>query len=298
MKKKINNEEFVEKLKIINPYIIALEKYQGAKTKIKFKCLKCGQEWDAQPSNIIYLGQGCPKCYGNIKRTNEQFIEELKQINPNIMPLEEYKNLSTNIKCMCLNDDCGLVWYASPRRLLHRKHGCPKCGKRHKRTTKEYKQELKDKNIQVECLGEYKNVHTSILHRCLNCGNEWNVQPHHLLRGDSCPKCISSKGEQFIRKVLLSNNIIFKEQYRFDDCKNIRSLPFDFYLPSQNMCIEYDGEQHYQPVEAFGGKDSFCKRQENDKIKTKYCQDNNIKLLRIPYWDFDNIGNILDKELG
>ena len=236
------------------------------------------------------------------KKSNEQFIKELKQINPKIMPLEEYKNLNTNIQCMCLNDDCGLIWYASPRRLLYRKHGCPKCGKRHKRTTDEYQQELKDKNIQVQCLGEYKNVHIPILHKCLNCGNEWDVQPHHLLRGDNCPKCISSKGEKYIRDFLLLNNTVFNEQYKFNDCKNTRPLPFDFYLSDYNMCIEYDGQQHYKVV-CFGGiseeeaQQNLEIRKINDKIKTQYCKENNIKLLRIPYWEFNNIENILKKEL-
>ena len=62
-------------------------------------------------------------------------------------------------------------------------------------------------------------------------------------------------------------------------------MPFDFYLPDYNICIEYDGEEHFQPVEFFGGEEKFQRRIENDEIKNNYCKNNNIKLIRIPYFD-------------
>lgn len=74
-------------------------------------------------------------------------------------------------------------------------------------------------------------------------------------------------------------------------------LPFDFYIPKNNILIEYDGEQHYKSVKMWGGDNAFEKRKLHDSIKTKYCLDNKIKLLRIPYWDFDNIDEILNSEL-
>ena len=66
---------------------------------------------------------------------------------------------------------------------------------------------------------------------------------------------------------------------------------------SINCLVEYDGEQHFQNREFFGGEEAFKKRQHNDQIKNQYCKDNNIKLIRIPYWDFDNIEDILNEEL-
>ena len=64
------------------------------------------------------------------------------------------------------------------------------------------------------------------------------------------------------------------------------------------MCIEYDGQQHFEPNEYFGGQKHFNILKRHDNIKDEYCQDNKIKLVRIPYWDFDNIENILANELG
>ena len=79
------------------------------------------------------------------------------------------------------------------------------------------------------------------------------------------------------------NNVEFIEQYKFKECKDKRELPFDFYLPNNNICIEYNGEQHYKPINKFGGADSFKIQQEHDKIKRNYCLEHNITLLEIPY---------------
>ena len=87
------------------------------------------------------------------------------------------------------------------------------------------------------------------------------------------------------------------EQYKFKDCVYIDKLVFDFYIPSLNICIEYDGEGHYKPFRFSKDKKAMQKKLEEtqirDKIKDKYCKENNIKLIRIPYFEFDNIDEIL-----
>ena len=93
------------------------------------------------------------------------------------------------------------------------------------------------------------------------------------------------------------NNIDFEFQKRFKNCKDKNTLPFDFYIISKNICIEFDGEQHNNIIEYFGGKKGFRSRQRRDQIKNKFCKDNNISLVRIPYRDIDNIEQILDKSL-
>ena len=98
-------------------------------------------------------------------------------------------------------------------------------------------------------------------------------------------------------KYLDSRNIKYESQYKFNDCKSKTKLPFDFYIPSKNIVIEYDGRQHFEPIDYFGGFNSFVEGKIRDTIKTIYCKENNIKLIRIAYWDFDNIEEILEKEL-
>lgn len=90
---------------------------------------------------------------------------------------------------------------------------------------------------------------------------------------------------------LIKNNVKFDRQYRFSDCKSRYPLPFDFYLTEHNICIEYNGIQHYEPVPYFGGKKYFTKVCKHDKIKSDYCVINNIKLIVIKY--NENIEDVL-----
>jgi very-short-patch-repair endonuclease len=123
--------------------------------------------------------------------------------------------------------------------------------------------------------------------RC-DCGNISEVSlgqltRHHTL---SCGCRHQSKWEMMIRDFLSSLDVDFKEQYRFEDCWNQKHsdrLPFDFYLPTHNIIIEYDGEHHFTPVKGWGGEDKFKITQQNDLIKNQYCFYNNITLLRLPY---------------
>ena len=89
------------------------------------------------------------------------------------------------------------------------------------------------------------------------------------------------------------NNIIFDTQYWFNDCINPQTnckLLFDFYLPSYQCLIEYDGEQHFKYTnQGWNNKDHFEQVQYRDEIKNQYCKEKGIKLIRIPYWDYDKI---------
>ena len=119
-----------------------------------------------------------------------------------------------------------------------------------------------------------------------------------------CPYCferkniIFSKGERKVKDILESMNICYLRQYTFDDCRDINKLPFDYYLPNINKCIEYDGEQHFFPVNFNGISDEETEKKflitiNHDQIKDTYCKNHNIDLLRIPYYDFENMENII-----
>lgn len=141
---------------------------------------------------------------------------------------------------------------------------------------------------------------------CNDCGDVFTTSYCAFMQhgGQVCPNCSSiiSKGERCVRDYLEKNNLKFYMQFRFDDCRNICPLPFDFYLPEYNVCIEYDGEGHYIPIRRGDMSDEDAHElldniHYRDGIKTTYCEQNAIKLIRIPYWDFNNIQNILAKEL-
>ena len=118
-------------------------------------------------------------------------------------------------------------------------------------------------------------------------------------QNQGCPHCcyIKSKKEKEISNYLIENNIEFVFQKKFDDCKDANVLPFDFYIPSKNLIIEYDGRHHYISIPKFGGDEYLEIVKKHDEIKNKYCKNNSIELLRISYLDDKNIINILDNKL-
>jgi hypothetical protein len=141
----------------------------------------------------------------------------------------------------------------------------------------------------------YVNKRTKISIICPIHG-EFTQTPDIHLDNHGCPKCKSSKGEITIRKYLEDKNIVFIPQKTFSDCKYKNKLSFDFYLPSYNLCIEYQGKQHYEPIKAWGGKDTLKLTQLRDAIKKKYCDNNGINYLDIPY--YKDILNILENTLS
>lgn len=147
-----------------------------------------------------------------------------------------------------------------------------------------------------------RNGYNVIWHCKCTCGNECDIKGSDLKRGHttSCG-CIKSKGESKLIDIFVKNNILFKSQYYFNDCINPETnshLRFDFYLPEYQCLIEYDGEQHYNYTNSgWNDKEHFDKGKIRDEIKNNYCKEKGIKLIRIPYWDYDkiNINYLLNK---
>jgi len=117
------------------------------------------------------------------------------------------------------------------------------------------------------------------------------------LRGSGCKRCSESFGEKEIAKFLDKFLIKYIREHKFEDCRNIYPLKFDFYIPTMRTAIEFDGIQHFQPVTHFGGVDVFERLKINDKIKNDYCEDNYINLIRIRYNQIDDIWRILYENL-
>ena len=117
----------------------------------------------------------------------------------------------------------------------------------------------------------------------LECDNIFEMSSNNFLKGQRCPHCSQSHGETFVASFLKEHSIEYEFQKRFKDCRDKYTLPFDFYIPTLNYCIEFDGIQHFEPVDYFGGEKAFKEVQRRDGIKTKYCKEKGIKLLRIRY---------------
>lgn len=295
MKRK-THEQFCKEMQEKHPTLIILGTYKNGRTKVNLKCSVCGFEFAATPGSL-WAGSDCPKCACVVTKTNEEFLSEFREKNHhNITPLEEYKNNHTKIKFLC--NDCGNIWNANPQSIL-RGQGCGKCSKRIRKTQEEFVNQMKEKHPNIEVVGEYVNNRVKVECKCKTCGKTFMGTPHAMLDGgNDCPNCKVSTGERKIQEWLQNKGIAYLREHTFCDCKDKHVLPFDFYIPSKNAIIEFDGRQHYFQNDYFGGKDGFDKTQQHDKIKTDYCLSNNINLIRIPYWDINNISTILNNELA
>lgn len=243
----------------------------------------------------------CPYCANEQKGNYRKFsYEEVKEYIEKFgykLLSTEYKNNNTKLLIQC---DKGHKYNTSTfSTFKDMGHRCPYCNGGIKHTIEEIREYVEGEGYKL--LSEvYMNDKIKILIKCPNP----NHSPYEVrfsafkYQGTRCPYCNESKGEKEIVMVLDKYNIEYIRQYNFKDCKGKRrTLPFDFYLPQYNICIEYDGQQHYK-LDCFNYTLlDLMNRKYLDDIKTKYCEDNNIKLIRIPYWDFDKIEGILKLEL-
>ena len=149
-----------------------------------------------------------------------------------------------------------------------------------------------------EYFQDYKNKNTFIKIKCKKHNLIFTQRAtRHLNNMQGCPKCKASKSEIIIMNYLNKKSISFEYQKKFKDCKFKQHLSFDFFLPYYNLCIEYDGIQHFKEIDFFGGKERLIQQRNFDNIKNEYCKNKNINLLRIPYTKHIYITEILDSYL-
>lgn len=199
MSKRKTHEEFVEEMSEINSNIEFLSNYITANEKIKCKCKICNNIWDVKPSSLLN-GIGCRVCgydrlSNKLRKSHEEFVEEMFHKNSNIKIIGMYKNSKTKVECLC--KICSNKWMGSPDYLL-KKHNCPKCERKRiiKNYTKSqdaYVQELHNAHPDIILVGEYKNMSTKTLHKCLKCNYEWDMKPSKIYyKGNACPVCNKS----------------------------------------------------------------------------------------------------------
>lgn len=273
---------------------IVLGDYRGTDYKIEMIHRLCGYKWNVVPKHFL-AGSRCPACAGNIKRSHRQFANEVYLLVGNeYRVIGEYESTDTPI--LLEHDACGLTFPVAPKHFL-RGTRCPDCAKNivhdsQRKTTEQFKKEVFDRvGDEFKILGEYKGAHKpiSIMHQ--QCGKVFEMSAaRDFLISSKCRVCSEkeSNGEKIVRHYIEKQGWKYKKEYRFNDCRYIYPLPFDFAVFSNDdqlqLLVEYDGQGHYQPVEIFGGENALRERLQNDKIKTEYCNQNRIPLLRIPFF--------------
>ena len=250
--------------------------------------------------------KGCRYCgiesVANSKRkTPKEIMERISKFDIVVEKIEYPKSGNTLIWFVCNHHKEKGVQCHDFAQVDKIKSMCKYCSGNKRKTIEQFKEELYEVSPEIIILGDtYYNNKTKIKCKCSKCGHEWYASPDNLLNKlNGCPRCKMSKGEKVIHKALKDNGIDFIPQHRFEGCRDERELPFDFYIPSLNMCIEYQGTQHYFPTNFRDRSDEESaiamheKVKKHDSIKKKYCIDNGIKLLEISYVDFDKIEEII-----
>ncbi len=278
-----------------NKYDYSLvNEYKNSSTKVRVICKKHGV-FEVTPDHHLNRKQGCPECK---KLGLDKFIEK-SNIKHNskydYSLIKEYVNNKEKVDIIC--KEHGIFNQRISDHMISGT-GCPECTQvRFRLSTKDFIRKSKEihnnKYLYSDNI-EFKSNKDKIEITCKEHGIFLQKINAHL-SGQGCPNCNESKGEKFIKKYLLENDISFIQQYKFKDCKDKQLLPFDFYLTDLNICIEFNGRQHYEPISYFGGIDSFKSQIKRDNIKKKYCVDNIIYFFIIKY--DENIKYRLDEIL-
>jgi very-short-patch-repair endonuclease len=290
---KLIQSEFIKKANLIhnNKYNYSNVVYLNTEIKVEIICPIHGSFYQTPHAHIGKQKQGCKKC-GIEKRAKNQrysfedFICMAKIIFENKFEYIEPILFDFQKKISIICPIHGEL-KQTPVSHLNYSEGCAGCGRlvasNKVRSSKEEfveKANLVHKHKFTYNDVVYKTVEDKVFITCSIHGN-FEQTPHSHLSGKGCYKCRYSYGEKIIKNFLEEEKINFSSQHKFDGCKNKLKLPFDFYLPEYNLCIEYDGIQHFECIEFFGGKEGFKKRQIHDQIKNEYCKKNNINLIRI-----------------
>lgn len=251
------------------------------------------RDWHNMQIRNSYL---CPECSLKNKSMKRMISQDTvyKEFRDNgYILLDEYKNNNISLKCITLDGYYGRISRAN---LLSGKN-MDIFSKLNPYTIYNINKYLNDNQIDTQILSDrFDGCEEKLKWKC-SCGNvfyrkwsEFKYRNRHL-----CSECFKkiSDNELIIQDYFDKHNIKYKIQYMFEDCKITRAMPFDFYLPNYNLCIEVQGEQHYHFVR-FGGMsqhksiERFIEQRDRDKTKKEYCENKGIDYLSIPYIDIKN----------
>ena len=339
MRKKTDEQFKVEVRNLVgNEYSIE-GSYEGSHTKIQFHHSDCGNNFLMTPNDFL-RGHHCPFCSGKMRKTDDRFKAEVRNLVGNEYAVEgTYQNNKTKIQLR--HNSCGNTFLMKPNDFLYGRR-CPECFGTPQKTTEQFKKEVLDLvGNEYSVIEPYENAHTKIQFRHNTCGNIFLMKSNDFLRGRRCPKCAKTTylGEKAIQDYLETHNITFEHdvsikkiftEYLEYSMKNYHSfmkefvdsiaalkdktgfgkmidqyhisrICFDFYIFSDKNkkklagLIEYDGEQHFRFIQFFFKTlEKFLYRHTTDQAKNSFAEFLDIPLIRIAYFQKDQINAMLD----
>lgn len=278
-----------------NKYDYSKVIYTNRNNKVVIICPIHG-DFEQTPNGHL-KGYGCNSCgRERTKMPEHEFINRSKIIHGDFY---DYSNLNYNGSSKPVTIKCPLHGIFKQRARNHLEGcGCKQCSL--DKVSKDFSDDTETfikKSILIHgnkydySKVEYIDNDTKVKIICSKHGI-FEQYPGNHKAGNRCPSCVISKGEEVILNFLLENKIDFIPQYKFVDCKDKRPLPFDFYLPKYNTCVEYNGRQHFEVIEVWGGIHALEDRRKKDKIKYEYCEKKGINLLTITHEEKDILKKI------
>ena len=308
LNKRLTTEEFIRrsKLKHGETYDYSKVLYKKAKSKVEIICAKHGSFFQAPFDHAS--GVRCPKCSHEqvghkLKLTKREFVKKARAKHGNVYDYSnvDYKNSREKVEITCFKH--GSFWQSAGAHL-YTGSGCRECAKENLSLRFGDKKEdfvKKASLIHGErynySMVNYSNARAKVEIVCVDHGSFWQTPDNHLRGyefrgvkgGNGCPICKSSKGELKIFDFLNKLGVEFESEKTAENCIDKISLRFDFYTCGK--FIEYQGVQHYEPVDLFGGEERLKDQQKKDQIKRDYCRKNNLPLLEIRHdnkdWEKD-----------
>jgi very-short-patch-repair endonuclease len=298
---KLTQEQFLEKCRSIHGdrYNYSKFIYTNAKTKSIMICSIHGEF--LMNSHEHFKGSGCPKCKGKGLTTKER-IDQLVIIHKNFYSYSKfiYSGNKNIITVICPEHGEFSICYNAH----YNGQGCYQCYIKNNKHTKEHYVDIANnihnfKYDYSKFTGVGQTTKGVII--CPTHGEFEQTFNVHIVQKSGCPICSESKGEKIIRVWLEANNIEYECQKMFKDITD-RKFKFDFYIPSSSTVIEYDGVGHYQIIKRSKNQtkniSNFIECVVNDYDKNDICNKNGINIIRIPYWELDNIDTILNQNFN
>jgi hypothetical protein len=289
-------EEFIENARKIygDRYDYSQVKYSGNKTPVEIICCKHGAFMQF-PETHLKSFIGCPSCRGEhtgnrCKIGREKTIARFVEKHGDRFDYSKvvYKNNKTPIEIVCKLHG---LFFQTPETHLHGITCCPVCTGHTKFTTEEVISKFVAVHGKIYDYSkvDYKGIDTKVEIVCRKHGSFMQSPDRHLI-GQSCPKCHASHGERLVSKLLDESGVRYKHQKTLASFgyKERGKLSLDFYIPSLNCAIEYQGAQHYSAIRKWGGLEGFEKQRERDEYKRKFCFEQGIVLIEIPYTTKDD----------
>lgn len=269
--------------------------YSTARDHYDFKCKTCGAIFNKVAHSVTTQEYPCPKCTVEAKakrhraKVQEKFLDRFKKLGlDHYYEVKTYPELAKN-PAEFIHKACGNTIKTSLQNLSRTvktgSTGCKYCSKTCTYTEEEIKEYFRTERPTYTFIRSYMNdkhhLHVVFVHN--PCGKERDLQYNVLLRGQGCMYCKQSGGEETIAYTLDKLGVAYEQEKPFQGLVYKKELRVDFYIPSINTIIEYDGRHHYEKVDGWGDSDKLSRTQLTDSIKNDYARDKGITMVRVPY---------------